>query len=472
MQLLLCLALAISLLVRISSCSGNERFLDTIHEDFVLTCCPFELPDGAIKSMRSVEKIEQNDSTMFKYQFLFITQPAQVSIRVQCHKGLILKHVIMSNSEPSPLMDVKDFTFGFESVKTMDFQLMEFQAQALTKNAVDWGYCEVAMFCDQPPERETHIKGITSWNPNTFSKNVSELRVALHLRNNPNIIEKKLHKRMNFKMLVVAWKLLLESTDPNKYEDAAKIIRLVEKEEMNIERSYVCPVLYFFARLAVRLGMRYCYPNLIHSVPIDESRFADVVVLHLEKNNLSPLRSTNQILKDVTTVEKSRYVDWDEKAYKEMLEFVPTYVGIFRQHVFLDRKSFLEPTSSAFKVYEHDFPIWIMEEETASTLWTSLAKEHIFPKNAMEQIDPRKFNVKLDTEIDYLCEKENCGRHPITLAKLLGSEQSRHFLEQNEHLEKYEAERLQLEKEEALKKQQEAERIRREQEEALKKQQE
>eukprot|EP01083_Nonionella_stella_P125781 380483_1 len=113
-----------------------------------------------------------------------------------------------------------------------------------------------------------------------------------------------------------------------------------------------------------------------------------------------------------------------------------------------------------------------MEEETASTLWTSLAKEHIFPKNAMEQIDPRKFNVKLDTEIDYLCEKENCGRHPITLAKLLGSEQSRHFLEQNEHLEKYEAERLQLEKEEALKKQQEAERIRREQEEALKKQQE
>eukprot|EP01083_Nonionella_stella_P188633 695762_1 len=110
-----------------------------------------------------------------------------------------------------------------------------------------------------------------------------------------------------------------------------------------------------------------------------------------------------------------------------------------------------------------------MEEETASTLWTSLAKEHIFPKNAMEQIDPRKFNVKLDTEIDYLSEGENFVRHKITLAQLLASEQGRRFLAQNKHLEKYEDERVRREEQEQLKREKELrqkdEKTKREQEE-------
>eukprot|EP01083_Nonionella_stella_P286433 974985_1 len=67
----------------------------------------------------------------------------------------------------------------------------------------------------------------------------------------------------------------------------------------------------------------------------------------------------------------------EEKDFKKLIEIVPELDECIRKHVY-DHISFLEPNSYAFKVYEKDFPIWIREEETASTLWTSLGKEHIF----------------------------------------------------------------------------------------------
>eukprot|EP01083_Nonionella_stella_P155059 500386_1 len=185
------------------------------------------------------------------------------------------------------------------------------------------------------------------------------------------------------------------------------------------------------------------------------------------------------------------------------LEVLPQFQQIIRKHVFVNQQSFLDSTGPAFDVYEHDFPIWIMEEKTTSTLWTSFGKEHMFPKDAMKHIDPSEFNVKLDTEIVYLRKTENGGSHKTTLAKLLASEEGRHFLKQNKHLTKYEDERYQrkkeaqrkraqelrelskerikkeqeekqrqLEKEAQLKKEQEAELIRLEKEKALKEQQE
>eukprot|EP01083_Nonionella_stella_P310001 1099845_1 len=201
---------------------------------------------------------------------------------------------------------------------------------------------------------------------------------------------------------------------------------------------------------------------------MDAVIFERVVELHLEKNNFQPLLSAIRIFEDVIGPEKTRYVDYHGKDFDKLrLEVLPQFQQIIRKHVFVNQQSFLDSTGPAFDVYEHDFPIWIMEEKTTSTLWTSFGKEHMFPKDAMKHIDPSEFNVKLDTEIVYLRKTENGGSHKTTLAKLLSSEEGRHFLKQNEHLGKYEAVRLQLEKEEALKKQQEAERIciRREEEE-------
>eukprot|EP01083_Nonionella_stella_P155056 500378_1 len=152
------------------------------------------------------------------------------------------------------------------------------------------------------------------------------------------------------------------------------------------------------------------------------------------------------------------------------LEVLPQFQQIIRKHVFVNQQSFLDSTGPAFDVYEHDFPIWIMEEKTTSTLWTSFGKEHMFPKDAMKHIDPSEFNVKLDTEIVYLRKTENGGSHKTTLAKLLASEEGRHFLKQNKHLTKYEDERYQRKKEAQRKRAQELrelskERIKKEQEE-------
>eukprot|EP01083_Nonionella_stella_P036094 98502_1 len=503
MKLLLCLTLALSLLFRASFCSLNNRLLDTIHEDFILGCYhEVPTPDGIIKSMRSVEKIEENGDTIFIYQFLFL-QHGKGTLSILCLEGLRHRNILLNGLNGKGITggcggggpNTEFAEYQFESDKSRVFQLVTFQAKAISKRAIDQGYCMASISCEEPPEREKRINMISSWDPKTFNKNVSELRVALHLENNPNVLEKKLHKEMNASILYTAWNLIKYSTSPDKYKDVAMIIDIVEKEETNIARSHVDPLIYLFLRdiVARRLGIKncyYCYSNQIRASVMDPVIFEEVLVFHLEKNNLPPLSSVIQIFEDVIGPEKTRYVDYNGKDFDKLrLEVLPQFQQIIRKHVFVNQQSFLDSTGPAFDVYEHDFPIWIMEEKTTSTLWTSFGKEHMFPKDAMKHIDPSEFNVKLDTEIVYLRKTGNGGSHKTTLAKLLSSEEGRHFLKQNEHLEKYEDERYQrkkeaqrkraqeekqreLEKEAQLKKEQEQELVRSKKEEQLKREQE
>eukprot|EP01083_Nonionella_stella_P172523 592347_1 len=510
MKLLLCLTIALSLIFHASFCSvNNQSRAYTIHEDFMLGCYHLSgpTPDGIIKSMRSVDKREENGNTIFMYEFMFL-QSGKGSFVAECFEGLRLEDVFINGRPPTTQFifnhngEIK--RYKFESDTSGEFQLITFEATASTKSALDLGYCLASIECDEPSELENRIRMMPSWEPKTFRKNVSELRLALRLQNNPNVLEKKLHKHMNAFMLITAWNVLELSTSPDKYEDAAMIIDIVEKEEKNIARSYVEPVIYLFLRVARRLGIKNCYSNQIRASVMDPVIFEDVLVFHLEKNNLPPLSSAIQIFEDVIGPEKTRYVDYNGKDFDKLrLEVLPQFQQIIRKHVFVNQQSFLDSTGPAFDVYEHDFPIWIMEEKTTSTLWTSFGKEHMFPKDAMKHIDPSEFNVKLDTEIVYLRKTENGGSHKTTLAKLLSSEEGLHFLKQNEHLAKYEDERYQrlkeaqrkraqelrelskerikkeqeekqrqLEKEVQLKKEQEAELIRLEKEKALKEQQE
>eukprot|EP01083_Nonionella_stella_P284719 969307_1 len=456
----LILSLAISLLLHVSFCIENEQLLETIHEDFVLTCLSHQhTSDGVIQSMRSVEKIEQNGSTIFKYRFLFVQPDAgRVVLRVKCHGGLILGHVFMNNSDPSPLPFPDHLDFLYESDKSYsDYELMKFQATATTSFALNYGYCEASMFCGQPPEREIRILLMSSWDPKSFRENISELRDELRIGRNPNAFDKKLYKEMNFGMLNAAWHLLSQSTSPDKYEDAAMIIDLLEKEENYVHRSYVCPVRYFFARLARRLGICDCFPEEIKSALIETSTFDNVVRMHLQNNNISPVGDTVLfLLRDIATLKRTRYRDMDGDSYDLILGYAALCTRILQKYVFPNRHFLLDAT--AVYTVSDDYPIWIMNEQNTSTLWATLAKERIFTKQSLEHLDLSQFNINLDTEIEIIwdCEGRVLAVHSnLTIAELLVSTDGRSFLEKNPNLAKYEEERLRRAKHEPPNKKQE-----------------
>eukprot|EP01083_Nonionella_stella_P005779 16685_1 len=102
MKLLLCLALALSLIFHASFCSVNNRSLAyTIHEDFMRGCFHYTpTPAGIIKSMRSVDKREDNGNTIFMYEFMFL-QSGKGSFVAECFEGLRLEDVFINGRPPT-----------------------------------------------------------------------------------------------------------------------------------------------------------------------------------------------------------------------------------------------------------------------------------------------------------------------------------------------------------------------------------